>query len=178
MTRVVYTAYGTATEMGEDSTGAGVEYAFDGPLYCGYWHDTETGLSQTQNRYYNPNLSTWINRDPIGYGGGSNLYEYVGDAPTAETDPFGLAPRVVNGYTVNEAVGGHHIVPVQIWQETGLAPEALAIWDTAAARVSQPAGARHLNTAHGLDTGYNGYVRSMVARSLARTFRCTPRAGS
>ena len=91
-----------------------MEYAFDGPLYCGYWHDTETGLSQTQNRYYNPNLSTWINRDPIGYGGGSDLYEYVGDAPTAETDPFGLAPRVVNGYTVNEALGGHHIVPVQI----------------------------------------------------------------
>ena len=37
-----------------------MEYALDGPLYCGYWHDTETGLSQTQNRYYNPNLSTSI----------------------------------------------------------------------------------------------------------------------
>ena len=91
VTRVVYTAYGTATEMGEDWTGAGVEYAFDGPLYCGYWHDTETGLSQTQNRYYNPNLSTWINRDPIGYQGGNNLYGYVGDDPTSQTDPTGLA---------------------------------------------------------------------------------------
>ena len=91
MTRVIYTAYGTATEMGEDWTGAGDEYAFDGPLYCGYWHDTETGLSQTQNRYYNPNLSTWINRDPIGYGGGNNLYGYVGDDPTDETRNTGLA---------------------------------------------------------------------------------------
>ena len=79
---MVYTAYGTATEMDENWTGTGVRIAFDGPLYCGYWHDTETGLSQTQNRYYNPNLSTWINRDPIGYEGGNNLYGYVGDDPT------------------------------------------------------------------------------------------------
>ena len=43
---MIYTAYGTATEMGENWLGAGDEYALDGPLYCGYWHDTETGLSQ------------------------------------------------------------------------------------------------------------------------------------
>ena len=41
VTRVIYTAYGTATEMGENWLGAGDEYALDGPLYCGYWHDTE-----------------------------------------------------------------------------------------------------------------------------------------
>ena len=29
------------------------------------------------NRHYSPALGRWITRDPIGYAGGINLYEYV-----------------------------------------------------------------------------------------------------
>ncbi|MGW8256496.1 MAG: RHS repeat-associated core domain-containing protein [Thermoguttaceae bacterium] len=62
----------------------------DGPLYCGYFFDAETRLYLARNRYYNSSTATWINRDPIGYKGGMNLYEYVGDNPLSRTDPFGL----------------------------------------------------------------------------------------
>ena len=30
-------------------------------------------------RYYVPNAQRWLNRDPIGEGGGINLYDYVSD---------------------------------------------------------------------------------------------------
>lgn len=37
-------------------------------------------------------MGRWINRDPIGYRGGMNLYGYVGGMPTYYEDPFGLEP--------------------------------------------------------------------------------------
>jgi RHS repeat-associated protein len=63
----------------------------DGPMYCGYWFDTETGNDLARNRYYSIALATWLSRDPIGYKGGINLYEYCRDNPTIRTDPLGLA---------------------------------------------------------------------------------------
>ena len=38
---------------------------------------------------YNPDLGTFDQRDPIGYKGGINLYEYCSDDPTTITDPNG-----------------------------------------------------------------------------------------
>ena len=86
---VVYDAYGKATacEADWDVIGAPSD---SGPLYCGYFFDAETGLYQVRNRYYDASLSTWISRDPIGYRGGINLYEYVGDNPLTRTDQTGL----------------------------------------------------------------------------------------
>ena|GEM_PF-6077252 len=43
-----------------------------------------------RNRTYNPVLGRWIQRDPIGYAGGINLYEYVGGRAAAAMDPMGL----------------------------------------------------------------------------------------
>ncbi|MBY0527532.1 MAG: hypothetical protein K2R98_29315 [Gemmataceae bacterium] len=46
---------------------------------------------------YRPSLGVWLSDDPIGFEGGQqNLYEFVGNNPTNETDPSGLAvPRLV-----------------------------------------------------------------------------------
>jgi hypothetical protein len=41
---------------------------------------------------YDPELGTFITRDPIGYRGGINLYEYVRDNPLLWIDPAGLVP--------------------------------------------------------------------------------------
>jgi RHS repeat-associated protein len=79
-------------------------------IYCGYpdstylskdigtgLFDPETELHYVRNRIYNPALGRWLQRDPVGYAGGINLYEYVGGrAVTAvyppATQAFPLPP--------------------------------------------------------------------------------------
>jgi RHS repeat-associated protein len=41
-------------------------------------------------RYYVPNLQRWMNRDPAGMQGGVNLYNFIGNLPVNQVDPFGL----------------------------------------------------------------------------------------
>ncbi|HLA85743.1 MAG TPA: RHS repeat-associated core domain-containing protein, partial [Thermoguttaceae bacterium] len=91
VSRNVYTPYGEVTRCLEDWTpGGSAEELFDGPMFAGYFLDTDTGLYQVRNRFYDANLSAFLNRDPVGYAGGSNLYAYCGDSPTNRTDPSGL----------------------------------------------------------------------------------------
>ena len=61
-------------------------------IYCGYRFDPETGLYYVRNRAYSPILGRWIQRDPIGYAGGINLYEYVGGRVPIRPDPTGKDP--------------------------------------------------------------------------------------
>jgi hypothetical protein len=45
---------------------------------------------------YDPTVGRFITEDPIGFDGGDlDLYRYVGNSPTNETDPSGLASRTV-----------------------------------------------------------------------------------
>ena len=59
-------------------------------IYCGHRFDAETQLYYVRNRTYNPALGRWIQRDPIGYAGGINLYGYVGGAAAGRVDPSGM----------------------------------------------------------------------------------------
>jgi RHS repeat-associated protein len=42
------------------------------------------------HRYYDPATGRFLQRDPIGIGGGFNVYAYVGGRPTLRVDPSGL----------------------------------------------------------------------------------------
>ena len=64
-------------------------YGANNIIYCGYSYDVETELYYVRNRTYNPVLGRWIQRDPIGYQGGINLYEYVGGRGAVAMDPTG-----------------------------------------------------------------------------------------
>jgi RHS repeat-associated protein len=103
--RYVYDAYGRATvtdaswtaraDGADANTTPGDESAFGNELlYAGYRYDPETALVSTttavatgnylvRTRQYSPLLGQFTSRDPIGYSGGTNLYEYVGDNPFA-----------------------------------------------------------------------------------------------
>ena len=78
--RYNYTPYGEVTVLdanfSPDADGkSDVENEF---LYTGRRRDPETGLQQSRYRYYHAQLGRFVNRDPIHYWGGMNLYAYVG----------------------------------------------------------------------------------------------------
>jgi RHS repeat-associated protein len=53
------------------------------------WH-LQSGLYYYGARFYEPGLQRWFNRDPLGEGGGLNLYGFVGNDPVNGIDPYGL----------------------------------------------------------------------------------------
>jgi RHS repeat-associated protein len=79
----------------------------------GQYEDEETGLYYNRFRYYDPASGRYVNQDPIGLGGGLELYGYVFD-PIDLVDPYGLAgcrngqplPTLERG---NPKVGWDHI---------------------------------------------------------------------
>ncbi|MCG3132707.1 MAG: hypothetical protein FLDDKLPJ_03573 [Phycisphaerae bacterium] len=86
---VCYTAFGEKLEAGYHRYG-----------YAGSWgyqtHDFPNGNEipyfHVGWRYYDPGTGRFLQRDPIGIGGGLNVYEYADSEPSAAVDPLGLSP--------------------------------------------------------------------------------------
>ncbi|MEW6426450.1 MAG: RHS repeat-associated core domain-containing protein [Thermodesulfobacteriota bacterium] len=81
--RYAYTPYG---EKSVDGDGG------DNPCtYAGAYGvlDYGDGLYFMKNRFYDARLGRFLQRDPTGYDGGLNLYEYVGGNPVNRIDPAG-----------------------------------------------------------------------------------------
>ncbi len=78
-----YDAYGL--HSGNDTSGD--PYGGFGGQW-GYYKDAETGLSLLGLRYYDAGTGRFLTRDPIGYGGGANLY-HMG-TPKAKRSRQGL----------------------------------------------------------------------------------------
>ena len=58
--------------------------------FQGQYFDWETGLHYNRYRYYSPYVGRFINKDPIGLLGGSNIYAYAPN-PVGWVDQLGLA---------------------------------------------------------------------------------------
>ena len=80
------------------------DYGVNEIIFCGYRFDPESRLYYVRNRTYAPTLGRWLQRDPIGYAGGINLYEYVGGRPVAAMDPSGL----IESYVTHEGIQMGH----------------------------------------------------------------------
>jgi RHS repeat-associated protein len=61
---------------------------FGGSL--GYMRESGLDLYRCGLRFYDVANARWLTRDPIGYGGGQNLYGYVSGNPVMAVDPDGL----------------------------------------------------------------------------------------
>jgi RHS repeat-associated protein len=73
--------------FGRLQAGAGVYQPF---LFSTKPYDPQTGLSYYGFRYYSPDMGRWLTRDPLGEGGGLNLYAFVSNNPVNKIDPVGL----------------------------------------------------------------------------------------
>jgi RHS repeat-associated protein len=62
-------------------------------MFAGRRYDIEIGLYYSRARYYNPYMGRFLQTDPIGYGGGINLYAYCGNNSLNHVDPSGLILR-------------------------------------------------------------------------------------
>ena len=68
-----------------------------------------SGVSFFRNRIYDQRSGRWTQEDPIGVAGGLNLYQFNGNNPVSNSDPFGLCPCVLPlGISAGQAlaVGG------------------------------------------------------------------------
>ncbi len=82
---IAYNSYGQV--LSQTNAAAAPLFGFTGQVF-----DQATGLYFDQARYYDPSTGRFISQDPSSFGGGdTNLYRYVGNAPTDGTDPTGLS---------------------------------------------------------------------------------------
>lgn len=87
-----YTAFGlmtmfdaTGTEITTNISTINNPYGFTGRRW-----DTETELWYYRNRMYSAELGRFLQRDPLGYIDGYNMYAYVSNRPFFAVDPRGL----------------------------------------------------------------------------------------
>lgn len=55
---------------------------------AGYLWDPYLGMYHVRNRVYDPYQQRWLQRDPIGFAGGPNLYQYCMGDPIGMVDPM------------------------------------------------------------------------------------------
>ena len=75
--------------LATSETGASSQKTFVGGLSV-QDEVADTGLMMMGHRFYAPDHGRFLNRDPIGFAGGLNLFEYAGSSPVQMVDPRGL----------------------------------------------------------------------------------------
>jgi RHS repeat-associated protein len=88
--------------------------------YTGMERDEENGLNYHGARYYAPWLGRWTSCDPIGLGGGLNIYSYCFGSCVRLSDPEGTKPWEPEGSAAEfETAIGRHLETAfdfRIWE--------------------------------------------------------------
>lgn len=73
----------------QDADGDGVAFVFD-MRFPGQRYDSATGMNYNYHRDFDSGAGRYVQSDPIGLGGGSSTFGYVGGNPLKGIDPKGL----------------------------------------------------------------------------------------
>jgi len=104
--RYTYDVYGQPSQL----SSVGNPFMFTGRRF-----DDESGLYYYRLRMYSPTLGRFLQRDPLHYWDGMNLFEYVFNNPLRWVDPFGLE-KVIIGYRTGP---NGEAIPLVLDTETG-----------------------------------------------------------
>jgi RHS repeat-associated protein len=83
--------------------------------YAGLAYHPNSGLMLATYRALDGATGRWVNRDPIGEDGGTNIYEYAGSNPISAADPSGLDTVIIikrKDYT-DDSIGGR----IYVWSD-------------------------------------------------------------
>ena len=64
----------------------------------------KSGLIYYRGRYLDPTTGRFTQRDPIGWDGGVNDYDYVENSPITRIDPFGMEPKQTTAQTIMDSL--------------------------------------------------------------------------
>lgn len=95
--RYIYDTWGNTVSVLDNSGNKIIDTAHIGNInpirYRGYYLDSETGLYYLQSRYYDAEMTRFINADDTDYISedilGTNIYAYCGNNPVMYSDPEG-----------------------------------------------------------------------------------------
>ncbi|MEN5160723.1 RHS repeat domain-containing protein [Achromobacter spanius] len=135
-----YKAWGVAKEaISTAARAAGIRNSI---RFQGQYWDHETGLHYNRHRYYDPEIGRFIAKDPVGFAGGLNVYQYA-DNPVEWVDPLGLARKK----------GGSSGTPnqAQMKVERGQAPSEITRIDEPAPSVPNSQWHAHCRCGSGLN---------------------------
>ena len=85
-----YTAYGERTMLSPALSVLSASAINNVFGYQGHPQDAALGLVDMRARFYRPAWGRFVTQDPLGFGGGDNMYAFTGSAPLAFWDPLGL----------------------------------------------------------------------------------------
>lgn len=140
--------------------------------YKGYYCDLESGLYYCKNRYYDPNLCTWLSPDSVQFQepesiNGLNLYIYCGYNPINRYDPSGCFwDYVIDGIFI--ILGAIDFFKEPSWKKGGLL--VLDIVLAVIPVIPAISGARHINKVDDVIDLTKSIGRIDDATDLAKTY--------